>query len=373
MRLRLVALLAALCLVLPACSISVSRNDGDGNAGLQGGDEVTLEQSTDPVEPSSVAEVVEKVLPSVVNVKVTGLGESFGGDEERAQGSGVIIDKSGYIVTNNHVIEGAAEVEVVFTDESLDDRRVSGRVIGTDPAKDLAVIQVQVEGLKSIQLGSEDGLRLGDDVIALGFPLGLGGATVTAGIVSAKERDISVGGGQGLGQEQLEGVLQTDAAINPGNSGGALVDSAGRLVGINTAAAAASSAENVGFAISIDTALPIIKEIIENPAEKRAWLGVNIADPTDPLVEEEFEDVADGTKGAGLVEVFPDGPADKAGIDAGEIIVAIDDEDISSPGDLTDVLENFDPGDEVTLTLAGPDGEREVDVELEERPVTLGG
>ena len=372
MRVRLVALLAALILVLPACAISVSHTNGDGEPELQSG-EVTLEQSTDPVESSSVAEVVEKALPSVVNVKVVGLGESFGGDEERAQGSGVIIDDSGYIVTNNHVIEGAADVEVVFTDESLDDRRVPGRVIGTDPAKDLAVILVDVDGLNSIQLGSEDSLRLGDDVIALGFPLGLGGATVTAGIVSAKERDISVGGAAGVGQEQLEGVLQTDAAINPGNSGGALVDSAGRLVGINTAAAAASTAENVGFAISIDTALPIIKDIIENPAEKRAWLGVNIADPTDPRVEEDFEDVADDTKGAGLVEVFPDGPADKAGVDAGEIIVAIDDEDISSPEDLTDLLADFDPGDEVTLTLAGPDGERDVTLELEERPVTLGG
>jgi S1-C subfamily serine protease len=373
MRLRLVALLAALTMVLPACSISVSRTNGEDAGELRGGDDVTLEQSTDPVESSSVAEVVDRALPAVVNVKVVGLGESFGGDEERAQGSGVIIDESGYIVTNNHVIEGAAEVEVVFSDETLDDRRTAGRVIGTDPAKDLAVIQVDVEGLKSIQLGSEDSLRLGDDVIALGFPLGLGGATVTAGIVSAKERDISVGGGGGVTQERLGGVLQTDAAINPGNSGGALVDSAGRLVGINTAAAAASTAENVGFAISIDTALPIIKDIIENPAEKRAWLGVNIADPRDPLVEEEFEDVAGGTRGAGLVEVFPDGPADKAGVDAGEIIVAIDDEDISSPEDLTNVLEDFDPGDEVTLTLAGPDGEREVTVELEERPVTLGG
>ena len=373
MRSRPLAGLLALSLVLGGCAISVSRTNGDGESPIERGDEVTLEQSTDPVERSSVAEVVHRTLPSVVNVKVVGLGESFGGDQERAQGSGVIIDKAGFIVTNNHVIEGAADVEVVFTDESLDDRRAQGRVIGTDPGKDLAVIQVDVEGLKSIQLGSEDNLRLGDEVIALGFPLGLGGATVTAGIVSAKERDISVGGGTGLGQEQLEGVLQTDAAINPGNSGGALVDAAGRLVGINTAAAAASTAENVGFAISIDTALPVIKEIIENPAEKRAWLGVNIADPTDPRVEEEFEDVADGTKGAGLVEVFPDGPADKAGVDAGEIIVAIDDEEISSPDDLTDVLADFDPGEEVTLTLAGPDGEREVTLELEERPVTLGG
>jgi S1-C subfamily serine protease len=193
---------------------------------------------------------------------------------------------------------------------------------------------------------------------------------VTAGIVSAKERDISVGQG---GDQQLQALLQTDAAINPGNSGGALVDTAGRLVGINTAAAAASSAENVGFAISIDSALPVIEDIIENPAEKRAWLGVNIADPNDPAVADEFDDVADDTDGAGLVEVFPDGPADEAGVEAGEIIVAINGDEIGSPEELTDALADLDPGETATLTLMGPDGEREVEVELEERPVTLGG
>ena len=372
MRPRLLVLLTAFALVLPACSLSLSRTDDRGEVEeVEPGAELTLEQSTDPVESSGVAQVVRKSLPSVVNVRVVGLDESFGGDESRAQGSGVIIEGSGYIVTNNHVIEGAAEVEVVFTDESLDDPRAQGRVIGTDPAKDLAVIKVDVDGLRPIELGSEDNLRLGDEVIALGFPLGLGGATVTAGIVSAKERDISVGAGRGLDRELLEGVLQTDAAINPGNSGGALVDRAGRLVGINTAAAAASTAENVGFAISIDTALPIIKDIIENPAKRRAWLGVRIGDPADPALEEVFEDVDEDVEGAGLVEIFPDGPADDADLEAGEVIVAIDGDEISSPGDLTEVLADVRPGDEVTLTLVGPDGEKEVEVTVEERPVTL--
>ena len=357
--------------MLSACTLTVSRSDRDFDQDAPTGDNVTLEQNNKPIAGSGVAEVVEKALPSVVNVKVVGLGESFGGDETHAQGSGVIIDEAGYIVTNNHVIEGAAEVEVVFTDESLDDRKTKGIVVGTDTNKDLAVIKVTVDGLNPIALGSEDNLRLGDEVIALGFPLGLGGATVTKGIVSATERDITVGGGA-LGQEKLEGVLQTDAAINPGNSGGALIDIAGRLIGINTAAAAAGSAENVGFAISIDTALPIVREIIENPPAKRPWLGVNIADPTDPLVREEFDDVDDDVSGAGLVEVFPDGPAEQAGLEVGEVITSVDGEDVESPSDLTDVLTGFGPGDTVTLTLVGPDGEREVTVELDERPVTLG-
>ena len=373
---RRTKLRAAYIVVLPAfalsaCTLTVSRSDGDFNQDAPVGDDVTLEQNNQPIAGSDVAEVVEKALPSVVNVKVVGLDESFGGDETRAQGSGVIIDETGYIVTNNHVIEGAATVEVVFTDQSLDERKTKGIVVGTDSNKDLAVIKVSVDGLDPIALGSEDNLRLGDEVIALGFPLGLGGATVTKGIVSATERDITVGGGA-LGQEKLEGVLQTDAAINPGNSGGALIDIAGRLIGINTAAAAAGSAENVGFAISIDTALPIVREIIENPPAKRPWLGVNIADPTDPLVEEDFEDVDDDVSGAGLVEVFPDGPAEQAGLEAGEVITAVDGKEVESPSDLTDVLTGFEPGDTVTLTLVGPDGEREVTVELDERPVTLG-
>jgi len=369
--LRAATVLTLFALALSACTLTVSRSDGDVDQDAPPGDDVTLEQSNDPIARSGVAKVVEKALPSVVNVKVVGLDESFGGDETRAQGSGVIIDEAGYIVTNNHVIEGAAEVEVVFTDESLAERKTKGIVIGTDTDKDLAVIKVEIDGLDPIALGTEDNLRLGDEVIALGFPLGLGGATVTKGIVSATERDITVGGG-GLGQDKLEGVLQTDAAINPGNSGGALVDIAGRLIGINTAAASAGSAENVGFAISIDTALPIVRKIIENPPAKRPWLGVNIADPTDPLVQNEFEDVGDDVSGAGLVEVFPDGPAEQAGLEAGEVITAIDGEKVESPSDLTDHLADFRPGDTVTLTLVGPDGRREVEIELDERPVTLG-
>ena len=370
MKPRLVALVALVALLTPACALTVSRTDGGAEDSFKGSDEVTLEQNTRPIPASGIADVVERALPSVVNVRVVGLGASFGGDEQRAQGSGVIIDEAGYIVTNNHVIEGAAEVEVVFTDRSIDDRRVAGAVIGTDSNSDLAVIQVDVDGLKPLQLGTEDNLRLGDEVIALGFPLGLGGATVTSGIVSAKERDIMVGGA-GLGGDRLRGVLQTDAAINPGNSGGALIDGAGRLVGINTAAASASAAENVGFAISIDTALPVIEEIIENPPATRAWLGVGIADPRRPEAVEEF-DFPEDTTGAGLIEVFPDGPAEDAGLEAGEVIVALDGDAIGSPGDLTDALAEREPGETVTLTLVGPEGRREVDVELGERPVTLG-
>ena len=212
--------------------------------------DVDLEQLDVESPHSSVADMVEEVLPTVVNVRVTAfefdpLGEP---EEQRGQGSGVVIDEAGIILTNNHVVAGSTEVNVVFND---DHGTLEGTVIGTAPEKDLAVIQVDADDLDAIDIGRSSTLRLGDEVVAIGFPLGLG-VNVTKGIISALDRNVRVSGL--IEQDQLEGLLQTDAAINPGNSGGALVDLAGNLVGINTAAASAGSAENIGFAIAMDGA-----------------------------------------------------------------------------------------------------------------------
>jgi S1-C subfamily serine protease len=198
--------------------------------------------------------------------------------------------------------------------------------------------------------------------------LGLGGITVTKGIVAGLNRSIDIPGEGGV--QRFEGLLQTDAAINPGNSGGALVNSAGQLIGVNSAAAQASTAENIGFAIAIDTALPIVEEIIEDPPEKRAWLGVSIATIGTPSDALQFG-VDGDVRGAAIVEVFPDGPARESGVRPGEVITAVEGETVESQEDLTRVLTDFDPGETVTLSLAGPSGEREVDVELGERPVTI--
>ncbi len=216
----------------------------------------TVTEPPEDVRAGSLADAVERVLPSVVNVRT----RSFGGGA--GEGSGVVLDRRGIIVTNNHVVEGTTSVSVVFNDE-LHRRPLAGTVIGTAPERDLAVIRVRATNLVPLRVGRSSTLRLGDAVFAVGFPLGLGGPTVTSGIVSGLDRTIEGRNGK------LTGLLQTDAAINPGNSGGALVDRFGRLIGINTAAVSHASAENVGFAIAIDGALPVITRIRRVPEASR--------------------------------------------------------------------------------------------------------
>ena len=372
MRTRAFAVVLAACLSLSACSVQLSRDDSSAPdpKPSPADPKVVLEQSEHAPPHSSLATMVDRVKDSVVNVRVTGLAEtSLGGTtEQKAEGSGVVIDPNGIIVTNNHVVDRATDVKIVLVNgESVD-----GQVLGTDPDHDLAVIKADATDLSAITIGRSSELRLGDDVVALGFPLGLGGLTVTAGIVSATKRNISVGGPDGQGPERLRSVLQTDAAINPGNSGGALVNRAGQLIGINTAAAQASVAENIGFAISIDEAMPLIRQIIEEPPEKRAWLGVSIASieaPGDAAAAN--IDVDPDVRGAGVLEVFKDSPADIAGVEVGEVITDLEGTPIQSGTDLTEALAQHDPGQTVTVTLVGSQGERQLEIELGDRPVTL--
>jgi S1-C subfamily serine protease len=208
--------------------------------------------ATDPT-----AAMLDQVLPSVVNVRVTqAVFDPFGGQQEQsAEGSGVIVSTDGLIVTNAHVVEDATNVEVEFTDgrEPLD-----ATVLGVDSSRDLAVIDVDADDLTPITVGDSSSLQLGDEVFAIGFPLDLG-PTVTGGIVSGTDRSVEVQDGPAI--RRLSGLLQTDAAINPGNSGGALVNEAGELVGIPTVAAQASAAENVGFAISVDSAIAFVRQV----------------------------------------------------------------------------------------------------------------
>ena len=208
----------------------------------------------------TLADMVQRVLPSLVNVRVQlGGGGGFledliGGGE--GEGSGVIIDENGTILTNNHVVQDAESVTIVFADGQH--AELPGRVLGTAPERDLAVVCVDATDLHAVEIGSSACLRLGDDAVALGYPLGLGGPTVTRGIVSGLGRELAP-----LGGVPLRDMIQTDAAINPGNSGGPLVDIDGKLIGINTAGALAAFAENVGFAIAIDGAMPVVEDILE--------------------------------------------------------------------------------------------------------------
>lgn len=357
------AALVALALAGTACDLSIRSNDPGAQLSEPLPD-VSLEQSNEGPPTSTAAEVVEKVLPSVVNVRVTALSsDPITGDvrEGKGQGSGVVIDRRGVIVTNNHVVQTATEVTVVLNDG----RRLTGSVVDTDPEHDLAVVRVDADDLTPIEFGRSESLRLGDDVIALGFPLGLvGGPSVTKGIVSALDRRISVTNETDSGE--LSGLIQTDAAINPGNSGGALVDLNGRLVGINTAAAGAASAENVGFAINIDSAIPIIKEILTTPPEKRPWMGVILGD-VEPAQASELGLPPD-TTGALITQIIPGSPAEDAGLEEGDVVTAVNGEAVGSAAELIDVLTGFKPEDVVELEVVNPDGSRTVDVTLEIRP-----
>jgi putative serine protease PepD len=349
MRLRLLAVPLA-ALALAACS---GNGDSTANTTVPAVANTTTETTTQTTQApphADRADVVEQVLPSVVSITVQ---SAFGAG---GQGSGVVIDANGTILTNNHVVEGAATVTVTLNDE----RELQGTVVGTDAAHDLAVVKVDATDLDAVSLGRSSELRLGDDVIALGFPLGLaGGPTVTTGIVSGLHRDITV-----QGESELDDLIQTDAAINPGNSGGALVDADGNLVGINSAAASASFAENVGFAIAIDEAMPIVEDILsgggeQQPGDDRAWMGVSVGDAPDG--------------GAFIGAVVPESPADQAGLVAGDVILKVGDTEIAAAADLTDALAEHEPGETVKVTVRSSGGdERTVDLELGTRPVTLG-
>jgi S1-C subfamily serine protease len=361
------ALFAAL-FVLGACAFSMGQ-DAFSEEPEPVASSLDLDQDEAPPPASELADVIERVLPAVVNVKVRGIrATEFGTENVQGQGSGVVIDADqGIIVTNFHVVADATSVDVVFNDGD----RVEGTVIGTEgETSDLAVIKVEKDDLTEIKIGKSSSLRLGDDVIALGFPLGLGGATVTSGILSGDARTIEVpDDSQQDGTKELEGLLQTDAAINPGNSGGALIDAAGRLIGINTAAASAGSAENIGFAISIDSALPVIREIIEEPPQSRAWLGVIIA-TLDPTIAGELG-IDPELEGAVITDIIPDGPAEEAGLAPGDVITRLAGDAVTSQPSLTEALADLDPGDRIAVEVVNDDGTRTVQLTLAQRPATF--
>jgi S1-C subfamily serine protease len=315
-----------------------------------------LSAETEPpavVAAGSLADAVERVLPSVVHVRT----KSFGGGE--SDGSGVVLDRRGIIVTNNHVVEGTTSVTVVFNDDRHK-RPLAGTVIGTAPERDLAVIRVAATDLVPLRVGRSSGLRLGDAVFAVGFPLNLGGPTVTSGIVSGLNRTIEERNGK------LTGMLQTDAAINPGNSGGALVDRSGRLIGINTAGILQAQAENVGFAIAIDGALPVIAQIRRVPPASQAWLGIAYGSvDTDAAAVQLGLDAS--VRGVAVTVVYPGGPGEKAEMAVGDVIVAAGGSRVDSAAALTRILSRHKPGDRLELELIDTAGPRRVTVTVARR------
>jgi len=336
-------------MLLSACSVTArsAQPQSQGAAPQTDTTGIKIEGGEQAPPSSEVTEMVQRVLPSVVNVRVRG-----------GEGSGVVIDRSGILVTNNHVVQGASSVTVVLPESG---RRLQGTVVGTAVESDLAVVKVADNNLEPIEIGASTSLLPGDPVVAIGFPLGLG-VTVTQGIVSATARTIQVPNATG-GSSTFESLLQTDAAINPGNSGGALVDLNGRLVGINSAAAQAGAAENIGFAIAIDRVLPTINQILSG---QRPWIGVYLQ-TVEPNLAGQLGVPAD-TEGAAVMKVVRGGPASDAGLETGDVITGISGTAVASDLELIKVIARSKPGDEVELEVLGSSGTRAVTVRLERRP-----
>jgi serine protease Do/serine protease DegQ len=313
-------------------------------------------------EVPSLAPLVDKTAPAVVNIRTRAtvsapmnplmedpffrrfFGMPEGGERQRevsSAGSGVIIDAAkGHILTNHHVVDGADEIEVFLQDNRI----LKATVVGSDAGTDIAVLKIEdPKNLTQMRLGDSAELRVGDFVVAIGNPFGLQ-HTVTSGIVSALGR-------RGINRDGYEDFIQTDASINPGNSGGALINLKGELVGINSAIYSRSGGNiGIGFAIPVNIADSIMQQILEFGEVKRGLLGVSISDMS-PETAEAFGIESENYQGALVQEVFPDSPAEKAGVEAGDVIVKVDGQDISGAGDLRTTIGLKRSGDDVQLEL----------------------
>jgi Do/DeqQ family serine protease len=283
-------------------------------------------------------------------------GDQFGDETQRASslGSGVIVSPAGYILTNHHVVDAADEIEVALSDG----KKLLAKVVGIDPETDLAVLRVNAEGLPAITIGRSESLRVGDPVLAIGNPFGVG-QTVTSGIVSALGRS-------GLHINTFENFIQTDAAINPGNSGGALVDAMGELVGINTAIYSRSGGSmGIGFAIPASTAKMVLDQIVKSGAVTRGWIGVEVQEIT-PALAESFK--LGDARGAIIAGVLRGGPADRAGVKPGDVLTAINGTPVSDPQVMLNLVAALQPGSSARMQLRRQAEALEVEVKVGRRP-----
>ena len=271
--------------------------------------------------------------------------------ERVGSGSGVIIRQDGYIVTNNHVIDGATKIEVTLNNNDT----YPATLVGTDPATDVALLKIDASGLPVIPFGDSDKLRLGEWVIAIGSPYDLR-STITAGIVSAKGRSMP----NYTGEFKIESFIQTDAAVNPGNSGGALVDKAGNLVGINTAIySQTGSYTGYSFAVPVNIVKKIVYDLIDYGSVKRAVLGI-VMQPIDDKIAEELK--LSSRNGVYINEVSKSGAADEAGIKAGDVLIAIDSVKVTSGSAVQEIVSRFSPGDKAVVTVIRDGKEKEIEV-----------
>jgi serine protease DegQ len=324
--------------------------------------------------PGSFHEAVRRATPSVVNISTSKeirsprhpllndpvfrqfFGERFSDEAQRVSnlGSGVIVSPSGYVLTNHHVVEAADEIEVTLADG----KKLLAKVVGNDPETDLAILRVQADGLPAITFGSSEALRVGDVVLAIGNPFGVG-QTVTSGIVSALGRT-------GLGINTFENFIQTDAAINPGNSGGALVDAGGNLVGINTAIfTRGNGSSGVGFATPVSTAKMVLEQIVNTGSVTRGWIGVEVRELT-PALAESFK--LPEARGALIAGVLKGGPADKAGVKPGDVLFEVEGKPVADPTSMLNLVAALEPGKPAKVRLKRQEKDLEATVTVGRRP-----
>jgi S1-C subfamily serine protease len=306
--------------------------------------------ATQLVQPGDIRSILSAARPAVVRIDVGNNGQT------QATGTGFIVDSSGVIVTNNHVVEGFNTVTV----HTAAGDEMQGKVVGADATLDLAVVKVDKSGLPTLQLGDSDTLQVGDGVVAIGNALGLSegsGATVTTGIISGLDRVVEVG------NETLFNAIQTDAAINPGNSGGPLVDMNGRVIGINTAIASPDTSNNVGFAISISSAKPVIDALREGKKPTIAFLGVT-SEPLTPGTAKQLG----VSQGAVVADVASGSGAAKAGIKNGDVIVEIDGAKVTSVEGVAGEVRKHNPGDQIDVVIVRNGQKQTVTVTLSDRP-----
>lgn len=351
--------------------------DRDLQIGLRQVQSLTGSRSSGPV---SYADAVDLAAPAVVNINTAkvvtvrrrhsffddpifrrffgrDLDNLIGRPQQQVQtslGSGVIVSKEGYILTNNHVIKDADTIQI-----SLRDGRMSkAKVVGADPETDLAVLKIKLDKLPSITLGQSKQLRVGDVVLAIGNPFGVG-QTVTLGIVSATGRNK-------LGINTFENFIQTDAAINPGNSGGALIDAHGNLVGINTAIFSRSGgSQGIGFAIPVALTQEVLQDIIKHGRPVRGWLGIE----GDPVTEEIARTLdLDKAQGIVVVGVLRNGPAHKAGVEPGDVIMSIDDKPVTGAHETLLAISRHRPGTNIRLGIIRDGKQAQIVATVIERP-----
>jgi putative serine protease PepD len=327
-------------LLMAAIAGLVGAIFGASSSGSLFGHDIKLTSVNSSIErpPGSVADIAQRVLPSVVSISAQ---SSNGG----GTGTGFVIDSTGYILTNNHVISDAAvdggEIEVQLNDGTT----LQASIVGRDSSYDLAVLKVNRTGLTALTFGNSDDVAVGDSVIAIGSPLGLSG-TVTLGIVSAKDRAVTAGESQG--DSSFINAIQTDAAINPGNSGGPLVNSAGAVIGVNSAIATLGSSSlssqtgsiGLGFAIPINQARKTAQQLIENGKATYPVVGISV----------DMQYAGDGAKVADTSNaILPGGPAAKAGLRAGDLITTFDGRTITTPEELIVAIRSKNVGDRVEI------------------------